>query len=125
MIGPRPALPGGALSYKGFFAPDCALNKRRCSLMVRRLKRDLGWMDFSDQIERLLLMIVLIVFGATLANGLLAALTWRDAALGVLLVFVVRPVSAAISLIGSPHPWISRSVTASRCSQSAVQSGAW
>lgn len=60
--------------------------------------------DFADQIERLLMMVLLVLFGGALAGGLLAPLTWAGAAAGLLFVFVVRPVAGVVSLAGSPHP---------------------
>ena len=48
---------------------------------------------FIDQIEKIVLVAVLFGFGGLLASGILEPLTWREAALGLLLVFVIRPVS--------------------------------
>ena len=59
--------------------------------------------DLSDQIERLLIMLVLVLFGGALANGLLVGLTWMDAAIGLAILFVVRPVAGLLSLIGAPQ----------------------
>jgi len=46
------------------------------------------------------------------ARGLLAALTWRDVALVAMFLLIVRPVTAYVSLIGTPHPFASRAATA-------------
>ncbi|MEZ0487082.1 cation:proton antiporter [Fibrella aquatica] len=46
---------------------------------------------FSDQIERLLIALLLLLFGGTLAKGLLSALTVEDAFLGAALVLFIRP----------------------------------
>ena len=64
--------------------------------------------DFSDQFERLLMMLLLVLFGGALANGLLDALTWTDAAIGLAILLVVRPVAGLIAMIGSPQPWRER-----------------
>ena len=98
------------MSAYGFAAVFIAALTLRASCRDSEFHQQMS--DFSDQIERVLLMVVLLVFGASLANGLLATLTRQDAVLGLLLIFVVRPAIAAISLIGSPHPWISRGATA-------------
>jgi NhaP-type Na+/H+ or K+/H+ antiporter len=53
---------------------------------------------FVEQVERLLTLALLVLLGFALANGLLHDLTWAGAAVGLLLVLVVRPVSAWLSL---------------------------
>jgi NhaP-type Na+/H+ or K+/H+ antiporter len=68
--------------------------------------------DFSDQIERVLLMIVLIGFGCALAAGLLDALTWPDALAGLALLFVVRPFVVWCALVGAPPSRIARAAIA-------------
>ncbi|KQT15604.1 cation transporter [Methylobacterium sp. Leaf399] len=58
--------------------------------------------DYAEALERLLMMVVLVAFGATLlGGGLLASLTWRSVAFAVLALLVVRPLCGWISLIGS------------------------
>ena len=47
-----------------------------------------------ERLERLLTLVVLLLLGVALTDGLLANLTWQGAVLGVLVIFVVRPVSA-------------------------------
>ncbi|NNG41154.1 sodium:proton antiporter [Flexivirga sp. ID2601S] len=51
-----------------------------------------------ERLERLFTLVMLLLIGASLTNGLLGDLTLSGAAIGVLLVFVVRPVVAWISL---------------------------
>ena len=68
--------------------------------------------DFADQTERLLMMVLLVLFGGALAGGLLAPLTWAGAASGLLLLFVVRPAAGLVSLIGSPQPIAERATIA-------------
>jgi len=83
-----------------------------CGLTIRAWERDNDFHkemhDFSDQFERLLMMLLLVLFGGALANGLLDALTWTDAAIGLAILLVVRPVAGLIALIGSPQPWRER-----------------
>ncbi len=66
--------------------------------------------DFSDQIEKLFIIILLVLFGGALVNGILDELTWQGALLGVLLVVVIRPLAGWVALIGTkttrPERWI-------------------
>ncbi|MDO1559195.1 cation:proton antiporter [Brevundimonas sp. 2R-24] len=77
-----------------------------CALTLRGAERDHDFHgemhDFTDQIERLLMMLLLVLFGGALANGLLDALTWTDAAIGLVILLIVRPVAGWLSLMGSP-----------------------
>ena len=54
---------------------------------------------FTDQMERLLIVVILILFGGAIANGLLLPLTWSGMAMA--LVLVLRPAGALLSLMGS------------------------
>ncbi|MFC0634704.1 cation:proton antiporter [Brevundimonas balnearis] len=79
-----------------------------CALTIRASERDDDFHeemhDFAEQIERLLMMLLLVLFGGALANGLLDALTWTDVGVGLAILFIVRPVAGYLSLIGSPLP---------------------
>ncbi|MDV3457824.1 cation:proton antiporter [Sphingomonas sp. HF-S4] len=55
-----------------------------------------------EQVERLAMMLLLVLFGGAIASGLLASVTWTDAALAVAILLVVRPVTGWIALIGYP-----------------------
>lgn len=83
-----------------------------CAVMIRGSERDHDFHqemhDFSDQIERLLMMLLLVLFGGALANGLLSSLTWTDALIGLAVVFVVRPVAGLVAMLGSGQPWRER-----------------
>lgn len=83
-----------------------------CALTIRARERDHDFHqemhDFSDQIERLLMMLLLVLFGGALANGLLVSLTWTDALIGLAVVFVVRPVAGLVAMAGSDQPWRER-----------------
>ncbi|GAA4470651.1 cation:proton antiporter [Nibrella saemangeumensis] len=68
--------------------------------------------SFADQIERLLNVIVLILFGGAIGRGLLDALTWEGAAVGLLLLLVVRPLTGWLTLIGTKTTWRERWVIA-------------
>ncbi len=56
---------------------------------------------FTDQIERILLAVLLTLFGGSLVNGLLDDLTWKMAGIGLAFVLIIRPVCGLIGLIGT------------------------
>lgn len=68
--------------------------------------------DFAEQIERLLMMLVLVLFGGAIATGLFANVTWIDCAAALAIVFLIRPLAGWISLIGSGQPAKERSLIA-------------
>lgn len=59
--------------------------------------------DFADQIERLLMMFVLVLFGGAIANGLFASVGWLEVAAALTILLIVRPVAGFLSLVGAPH----------------------
>ncbi|MEW2327031.1 cation:proton antiporter [Micromonospora chersina] len=58
--------------------------------------------DFAEQVERLLTVLLLLLFGGAVIGGLLAPLTWPAALVGLALVFVIRPLAGWLSLRGAP-----------------------
>ncbi len=59
---------------------------------------------FAEQIERLLMMVLLVCLGSIAAGGqLLAAVDWRVLVVVVLAIVVVRPIIGWVSLIGAGH----------------------
>lgn len=56
--------------------------------------------SFTDQIERVLLAILLVLFGGSLVEGILGNLTWPMALLGLAFVFLIRPLSGFLGLLG-------------------------
>ena len=58
--------------------------------------------DFAEQTERLLTVMLLLLFGGAVVGGLLAPLTWQTALAGLVLIFVIRPVTGFLSLRGGP-----------------------
>ena len=60
--------------------------------------------DFAEQTERLLMMVLLVLFGGTLAGGLLDHLTWKGAMAVMLILFLIRPAAGMLALLGSPAP---------------------
>ncbi len=66
--------------------------------------------DFAEQIERLLVVALLVLFGGSLASGLLGPLTWPAAFFGLGYVFVIRPAAGAVGLLGTDLPGAERGV---------------
>ncbi|MFC7550405.1 cation:proton antiporter [Plantactinospora sp. GCM10030261] len=58
--------------------------------------------DFAEQVERLLTVLLLLLFGGAVVGGLLEPLTWPAALVGLALVLVVRPLAGWLSLRGAP-----------------------
>ncbi|HEV2567388.1 cation:proton antiporter [Sphingomonas sp.] len=84
-------------------------------LMLRRSARGHDYNDrmhdFADEVERLLMMALLVFFGGMLvAGGLLANLGWREVAFAALTIFIVRPLVGWISLAGSGRSGLERFV---------------
>ncbi len=60
--------------------------------------------DFAEQLERLLAMVLLVLFGGAIVGGLLNALTWQSVAFSLVAVLGVRPLAGWLSLAGSSIP---------------------
>jgi NhaP-type Na+/H+ or K+/H+ antiporter len=61
--------------------------------------------DFGKQIERMLMMVLLVCFGSIVAEGsLLQHVDWRVVIVAVVTLAVVRPLAGWISLLGCRHP---------------------
>jgi NhaP-type Na+/H+ or K+/H+ antiporter len=73
-----------------------------CALAMRSAERGHDYHvhmhGVIERLERLLTLVVLLLLGVAMTNGLLRHLTWEGMAVGVLLIFLVRPVSAWLSL---------------------------
>lgn len=76
-----------------------------CALSIRAMERDHDYHaemhDLVEQIELLLTLLVLLLLGIAFAHGLLAAMDWRGMLGVVLILLVVRPLTAGIALVGS------------------------
>ena len=79
-----------------------------CALTIRASERNHEFHEelhhFSDQVERLLMLLLLVLFGGALAKGMLAALTWQDALVCLAILLLVRPLAGMLAMAGSPHP---------------------
>ncbi len=85
------------------------------ALVLRMQERDHEYHtrlhDFAEELERLLMMALLVAFGGALSTGgLLQALGWDGVAFGILALFVVRPLSGWIGLVGAGLPGDKRAV---------------
>ncbi|UVO50742.1 cation:proton antiporter [Sphingomonas sp. SUN019] len=86
-------------------------------LMLRRAARGHDFNDklhgFADEVERLLMMVLLVVFGAMLtASELFRLMGWPELLFALVAIFVIRPVTAWIALIGSGRPASERAIIA-------------
>jgi sodium/hydrogen antiporter len=67
--------------------------------------------DFAEQLERLLMVVLLVLFGGALSNGdLFRALSWQAVLFGFLALFLVRPLAGWIGLAMIPCPPTERAV---------------
>lgn len=64
--------------------------------------------EFSGQIERVLMTLVMVLFGWAIGKGLLAPLDWRGALLAVGIVFVIRPLASLVAFARSDTPGLSK-----------------
>ena len=83
----------GGYGFVAVFVAACA---------IRSAERNSGYHQvlhgFTEQVERLLTAWVLLLLGGAVATGLLSSLGWREALVGIALVFVIRPVVAWLAL---------------------------
>ena len=83
-----------------------------CALTIRASERHHEFHEelhhFSDQVERLLMLLLLVLFGGALAKGMLDALTWHDALVCLAILLLVRPLAGMLAMAGSPHPPLER-----------------
>jgi len=74
-----------------------------CACMIRSAERAHGYHNvlhhFTEQVERLLTVGLLLLLGGAVVDGLLGALTWQAAAFGVFLIFCIRPTFARLALL--------------------------
>ena len=83
-----------------------------CALTIRARERHHEFHEelhhFADQVERLLMLLLLVLFGGALAKGMLDALTWHDALVCLAILLLVRPLAGMLAMAGSPHPPLER-----------------
>lgn len=83
----------------GFIAVFVSAITLRNSHMTHRFHKNLH--EFTDQIEKILVAIVLLLFGGSIVNGILQYLTVEMALFGLAFLFIVRPLTSFIALIGT------------------------
>jgi len=54
--------------------------------------------SFTDQIEKLLVAVLLILFGGALVRGILASLSWQMIVFAIIFLLLIRPLAAWLSL---------------------------
>jgi NhaP-type Na+/H+ or K+/H+ antiporter len=59
--------------------------------------------SFTDQIEKILVAIALILLGGAVVSGILKPLTLQWALFGLLFLFIIRPATGLLSMIGIPY----------------------
>ena len=74
------------------------------ALTLRRSQRDHEFNremhDITEQVERIGMMVLLLLFGGALVSGLLLPLRWSDAAAAAVIILLVRPLAGVIGLWG-------------------------
>ena len=61
--------------------------------------------DLVEQVERLAMMLLLILFGGAVVTGMLGALSLTDIALAAAVLLIIRPLAGLVGLIGHPSPF--------------------
>jgi NhaP-type Na+/H+ or K+/H+ antiporter len=86
------------------------------AVVIRNQERKHSYLEvmhqFSDQIERLLSAVILVLFGGALASGILGYLDWPGVLVAVVIVLVVRPLAGVAGLARSPMPGRERAAIA-------------
>ncbi|MGQ0845671.1 MAG: cation:proton antiporter domain-containing protein [Sporichthyaceae bacterium] len=87
-----------------------------CACTLRGVERDHEYHrvlhEFIGQIERLLVVLLLLLFGGAVARGLLGPLTPSGLAVALAVVFLVRPLVASAALVRAPGRRADRAVIA-------------
>jgi NhaP-type Na+/H+ or K+/H+ antiporter len=88
------------ISGYGFLAVFVTALTLRRSHRDHEFNRDMH--DITEQVERLAMMALLILFGGALACGLLGSLGYVDVLAAIVIIVIVRPVAGWLSLVGFP-----------------------
>ncbi|MFA9444650.1 cation:proton antiporter [Egicoccus sp. AB-alg6-2] len=77
------------------------------ALAIRSVERGHGYHrqlhELVERLEAILTLVLLLMLGAAMGDGLLVELSWAGVAVAVALVVVIRPVLAWLSLAGAPE----------------------
>ncbi len=68
--------------------------------------------DFIEQVERVSMMVVLLLFGGALVSGLLVPLQAIDVAAALVIVLVIRPLAGMLGLSGASIPFRDKAMLA-------------
>jgi sodium/hydrogen antiporter len=75
------------------------------AVMFRRYEREHEYHQalhsFSEQMEQLIMSLMLILFGIAIGQGLLSVLSLQAVVLGLLFLFLIRPVSGILAMAGT------------------------
>lgn len=75
-----------------------------CAMAIRHSHRNHDFQremhDIAEQIERITMMVLLLLLGGALVSGILNSVGWRDVALALVILLIVRPVAGLVGLIG-------------------------
>lgn len=101
---------GEVLQGYGFLAVFVA------AVVLRSIERDHAFHGelhaFTEEAENLVMVGLLLLFGGSLVTGVLAALDWNGAICAVVLLFVIRPLSGHLAMVGSSVRPLDRTVIA-------------
>ncbi|GGE94727.1 cation transporter [Sphingomonas prati] len=56
--------------------------------------------DVTEQIERLAMMVLLLLFGGAVVSGLFSAVSWLDVVAAIVILLVIRPLTGLLGLAG-------------------------
>lgn len=82
----------------GFLAVFVTALTIRQSHRTHDFHRDMH--DITEQVERIAMMVLLLMFGGALMSGLLAPLQWIDVFGALVILLLIRPIAGWIGLIG-------------------------
>jgi NhaP-type Na+/H+ or K+/H+ antiporter len=82
----------------GFFAVFVTALTLRQAHRHHDFQRDMH--DITEQVERILMMVLLLMFGGALASGLLDDVGWLELGAAVIILAVVRPLTGLVSMLG-------------------------
>jgi NhaP-type Na+/H+ or K+/H+ antiporter len=86
------------------------------AVALRRAEHDHAYHQtlhsFAEQTEQLLMIALVVLLGGAVAGGVLDPLTWPAALVGLTVLFVVRPLTALVGLLGTGTRWGERGAIA-------------
>jgi NhaP-type Na+/H+ or K+/H+ antiporter len=61
--------------------------------------------EVTEQIERLAMMVLLLLFGGALVSGMLATVSWAEAGIAAVILLVIRPLAGVVGMVGFTADW--------------------